>query len=59
MESGVNWLRADGRTGTDQVRASVRLGHVDTTQLPTATASDRIDLPTVNMLTVGRGEVQR
>jgi hypothetical protein len=59
MESGVNWLRAAGRTGTDHVRASIRLGHVDTTQLLTATASDRIVLPTVSMLTVGRGEVQR
>jgi hypothetical protein len=53
MESGVNWLRAAGRTGTDHVRASIRLGHVDTTQLLTATASDRIVLPTVSMLTVG------
>jgi hypothetical protein len=58
MESGVNWLRAAGRTGTDQVRASVRRGHVDTNQLLIATASDTIDLLTASMLKVGRDEVQ-
>ena len=46
--------------GLDPVSFRFQLagGHVDTTQPQTATASDRMDLPTASMLKVGRDEVQ-